>query len=111
MVAEFLWVPLCSADAEEKIWLHIKASANAQLAKLTEAQEAQSSSRRIKKPPEEWFPDLLDAVDERWRDSARLAQSASSLDTSEVIDAAIQDLLRSVELHVRPTKPLDTECG
>jgi hypothetical protein len=82
------------------MWLHIRASANAQLAKLTEAQEAQSTSRRTKKPPEEWFPHLLDAVDERWRESARLAEATSSLDTSEVIDGAIQNLLRGVELHV-----------
>lgn len=88
------------ADAEEKIWLQIKTSANSQLAKLTQASEAQSGSRNVKKPPDEWFPLLLDAVDERWRKSAQLARSTSSLDADEVIDAATQELLKGVELHV-----------
>lgn len=87
------------ADAEQKIWLQIKTSANSQLSKLAQAHESHFSSRNAKKPPEEWFP-LLDAVDERWRDAAQLARSTSALDTTEIIDTATQELLKGVELHV-----------
>lgn len=88
------------ADAEQKIWLQIKTSANSQLSKLAQAHETHTTLRNAKKPPEEWFPLLLDAVNERWRDAAQLARSTSALDTTEIIDTATQELLKGVELHV-----------
>ncbi|KAF8322553.1 hypothetical protein DL93DRAFT_2093161 [Clavulina sp. PMI_390] len=110
---------IARAIAEEKIWVQLKASAQAQLDKLKAEAQAQSANaqehvqfdptlplspskktRKVKKPPEEWFPLLLDAVDQKWREVAMLARSTSELDESEVLDKATLDLLKGVELHV-----------
>lgn len=51
------------------------------------------------------MPTLMDSVDDRWRQAAQLAQSTISLDKSDstsVIDSALDELLKGVELHVCP---------
>lgn len=94
-----------SATAENQLWIQLEASAKAQLAKVAaETPEGHSTPRRkVKKPPEEWIPGLMDSVDERWRQAAQLAQSTialDKLDSTSVIDSALDELLQGVELHV-----------
>lgn len=114
-IDSFIYRPRVSrASAEEKIWLHIKSNANAHLAKLVEAQSSTSSppssssgtpSRRSarnkkKQPPEEWFPVLLDALDDRWKESAERARGIVKMDEKEVVDGAVREVLKGVEAIV-----------
>lgn len=43
---------------------------------------------------------LLDALDDRWKESAEMARSIVKMDEKEVVDGAVRDVLRGVEVIV-----------